>query len=66
MHADNTISMEQNELINDVLEDIVPDVLLETLRIKFYFLMITLTFFIYRLERLSGWKLGLLLSFGDR
>ena len=45
MHADDTIGMQEDELIDDVFENVVSDGLLQTLGVKFDLLGVTFPLF---------------------
>ena len=64
MHADDTVGMQEDELIDDVFENVVSDGFLQTLGVKFDLLRVTFPLFMDGMKGLCRWKLQwFLLSF---
>ncbi len=63
VHADDTISMEEDEFIDDVFENVVSNRFLQALGVKFDLFSVTFSLFIDSMKGLCWWKLRFLLSF---
>ena len=63
MHADNTVGMQEYELIDDVFENVVSNGFLQGLGVKFDLLSVTFSLFMDGMKGLFWLKLQFLLSF---
>lgn len=63
MHADDTICMQEDELIDDVFENIVSNRFLQGLSVKFDLLSVTFPLFMDGMKGFCRRNLGFLLPF---
>ena len=63
MHADDTIGMQEDELIDDVFENVVSNGFLQGLGVKFDLLSVTFHLFMDGMKGFYRWKLEFLLLF---
>lgn len=63
MHADDTIGMQKDELIDDVFENVVSNGFLQGLGVKFDLLSVTFPLFMDGMKGFCRWKLEFLLPF---